>query len=54
MTTATAPAAPAGRPVLTFPTGDHRCGNYKLVCGFYECTHGHVRRIATSRRGSRR
>ncbi|GAA1264708.1 hypothetical protein GCM10009634_05050 [Saccharothrix xinjiangensis] len=37
--------APAARPMLTFPTGGHRCGLYRLVCGFYECVHGHVRRI---------
>ncbi|GAA3838520.1 hypothetical protein GCM10022243_01260 [Saccharothrix violaceirubra] len=37
--------APAARPVLTFPAGGHRCGLYRLVCGFYECVHGHVRRI---------
>ena len=37
--------APDARPVLTFPTGGHRCPQYRLVCGFYECVHGHVRRI---------
>jgi hypothetical protein len=51
MTTPTAPAASVGRPVLTFPTGGHRCRTYTLVCGFYECAHGHVKRIAPSRRG---
>ncbi|WP_435159366.1 hypothetical protein [Amycolatopsis sacchari] len=37
--------APDARPVLAFPTGGHRCRQYRLVCGFYECVHGHVRRI---------
>ncbi|WP_410673188.1 hypothetical protein [Amycolatopsis sp. cmx-4-68] len=38
---------PDARPVLTFPTGGHRCRQYRLVCGFYECVHGHVRRIGS-------
>lgn len=38
--------APVARPVLTFPTGDHRCRRYRLVCGFDECVHGHARRIS--------
>jgi hypothetical protein len=37
-----------GRPTLTFPTGGHRCSQYRVVCGFYECVHGHVRRINSS------
>ncbi|GDY31932.1 hypothetical protein GTS_35650 [Gandjariella thermophila] len=41
----------AARPVLTFPTGGHRCGLYRVVCGFYECLHGHVRRISVRARG---
>jgi len=54
MTTATVLAVPVGRPVLTFPTGGHQCQVYKLVCGFYECVHGHVRRVAGPRsRGGR-
>ena len=42
---ASTPAVPDARPALTFPTGGHRCRQYRLVCGFYECVHGHVRRI---------
>lgn len=48
------PVAPAARPVLTFPTGDHRCRQYRLVCGFYECVHGHVRRISARAGGGGR
>ncbi|MFB9307049.1 hypothetical protein [Kibdelosporangium philippinense] len=44
---------PAGRPVLTFPTGGHRCRQYRMVCGFYECVHGHVRRISVRAGGGR-
>lgn len=40
------PVPTVGRPVLTFPTGGHRCRQYRMVCGFYECVNGHVRRIS--------
>lgn len=45
----TAVATP--RPVLTFPTGGHECRQYRAVCGFYECSHGHVLRIRAAVRG---
>jgi hypothetical protein len=42
------PAPPPGRrPTLTFPTGGHQCHQYQVVCGFYDCVHGHVRRVNT-------
>lgn len=37
-----------GRPALKFPTGGHKCRLYRAVCGFYECSHGHVVRIQRS------
>ncbi|ALG09779.1 hypothetical protein [Kibdelosporangium phytohabitans] len=36
---------PENRPMLTFPTRGHQCHQYWMVCGFYECAHGHVLRI---------
>ncbi len=54
MTAATAPAASTGRPVLTFPVGDHTCNLYTVVDRCYVCTHGHVLRIAGPRSRSRR
>ncbi|MGI8307176.1 hypothetical protein [Saccharopolyspora hattusasensis] len=51
------PAARTGaaRPALTFPTGGgHQCDQYRMVCGFYECAHGHVLRINAHARGGQR
>lgn len=42
------------RPALTFPTGNHCCHQYRIVCGYYECVHGHMLRIGRPRRGERR
>ncbi|OXM59660.1 hypothetical protein CF165_46550 [Amycolatopsis vastitatis] len=40
-----APSAPGCRPTLTFPVGGHECHQYQIESGFYECVHGHVRRV---------
>ncbi|WP_157162932.1 hypothetical protein [Actinoalloteichus spitiensis] len=44
----------AARPALTFPVGDDRCRQYRIVCGYYECVHGHVLKVGHPRRGGRR
>ncbi len=45
-------AGPWPRPVRVFLNG-HHCHQYRMVEGFYECAHVHVRRIAPARRGIR-
>ncbi|CRK55883.1 hypothetical protein [Alloactinosynnema sp. L-07] len=42
------------RPALTFPVGNHCCHQYRIVCGYYECVHGHVLKVGYPGRGGRR